>query len=64
MPRNEDYIYKGDTYIYVKEDIEYGCQVIIKKVATGGKYVSESLTEKLAYDIGLDFEKPVLCKTS
>ena len=31
----------------------------IKKVASGGKYVSESLAEKLAYDIGLDSEKPV-----
>jgi DNA-binding NarL/FixJ family response regulator len=31
----------------------------IKKVASGGKYISETLAEKLAYEIGLDYEKPV-----
>jgi len=31
----------------------------IRKVAAGGKYVSSSLSEKLAFDLGTDAEKPL-----
>ena len=33
MLRNEDYIYKGDTFIYIKDDIEYRRSVLIKEPA-------------------------------